>query len=171
MAVTLEQMLHSRDDRQRRQRQYLDRYPGLTLMVLTVVMPGSDKRTDDSLVVARAAMCAIADEFAGSIKECSERDLITGFEGWFLLDIPPTRAKQRASLLEDTHPLGRLFDIDVFDPESRAPLSRTEIGLEQRRCLICSRPARECMRSQAHPYPEILSHIHQTVEAYRHRYD
>lgn len=171
MAVTLEQMLHSRDDRQRRQRQYLEQYPELTLMVLTVVMPGSDKRTDDSLVVARAAMCAIANEFAGSMKGCSERDLITGFEGWFLLDMDAWQAKRHACLLEDTHPLGRLFDIDVFDPVSHAPLSRTEMGLEQRRCLICSRPARECMRSQAHPYPEILSCIHKTVEAYRHRHD
>ncbi len=136
-------------------------------MVLTVVMPGSNKRTDDALTVAQAAMCAIAKEFAGYIKETAERDLITGFEGWFLLDMEPSEVKRRACMIEDTHTLGRLFDIDVFDRMSHVPLSRTDMGLEQRRCLICSHPARECMRAQAHSYSEILAHIHQTVEDFR----
>lgn len=167
MAVTLEQMLHSRDDRQALQRQYLDQHPGLTLMVLTVVMPGSDKRTDDSLTVAGAAVEAVHKEFGPQIRMFTERDLITGFEGWFMLETDARQAKRRACMLEDTHPLGRLFDLDVFDAASRAPLSRTELGLEQRRCLICERPARECMRSQAHSYAKILARIHQTVESYR----
>ncbi len=169
MSVTLEQMLESRDNRQRLQRQYLESNPGLTLMVLTVVMPGSDKRTEDSLTVAHAAVHAIREGFAQHIIKAEERDLATGFEGWFVLDQPPLEAKRLACKLEDSHPLGRLFDIDVFDVASHAPLSRTELGLDPRSCLICSRPARECMRSQAHSYAQILDTIHSKVEAFRHR--
>lgn len=169
MAVTLEQMLESRDNRQRLQRQYLENNPGLTLMVLTVVMPGGDKRTEDSLTIARAAVRAVRELFGEHIVKAEERDLATGFEGWFILDHPPLEAKRLACRLEDSHPLGRLFDIDVFDVTSHAPLSRTGLGLEQRHCLICSRPARECMRSQAHSYTQILDHIHKKVEAFRQR--
>lgn len=169
MAVTLDQLLASRDERQRLQHQAIARNPGLTLMVLTVVMPGPEKRTHASLTVGRAATEAIRSRFADMLHSETIRDLDTGFEGWFILRCGWREAKAAGCAIEETHPLGRLFDIDVFDPSTCAPVSRQAIGLEPRRCLICDAPARECMRARLHTPQEIQDKIRLMVTDYESR--
>ena len=44
MTITLEQLLLSRDNRQEHQRFLLKNNPDKTLICLTVIMPGNDKR-------------------------------------------------------------------------------------------------------------------------------
>ena len=46
-------------------------------------------------------------------------------------------------------PYGRLFDIDVFDAQG-CQMSRSLLGLTERKCVVCSQPAVTCMRLQAH---------------------
>ena len=67
--------------------------------------------------------------------------------------------------LEDTHPLGRLFDADIILPEGR-PLSRTELGAPPRRCLLCDREARFCMRNGSHTREELHAKIAQMIADY-----
>ena len=54
MQITLEQLLGSRDARHARQMSLLEQHPDKTLVCLTVVMPGSVKRNEQSLTVAHA---------------------------------------------------------------------------------------------------------------------
>lgn len=166
MAITLEQLLRSRDERQRLQNQFMRQNTGLTLMVLTVVMPGSEKRNALSLAVAEAATEAIRHTFATEIHSEKTRDLETGFEGWYMLEADASAAKRLACRIEDTHPLGRLFDIDVFDEKSGAPISRVSLGLPERKCLMCDEPARVCMRAGTHPREEVYNRINQMVGDY-----
>ena len=57
---------------------------------------------------------------------------------------------KRAMLaVEATHPLGRLFDLDVLTGDA-APLGRAAFGLGPRRCFVCERPAAECRRAGSH---------------------
>ena len=42
------------------------------------------------------------------------RDLETGYEGFFLVAMSPVEAKRLACQIEDSHPLGRLMDLDVI---------------------------------------------------------
>ncbi len=53
--------------------------------------------------------------------------------------------------IEDEHPLGRLYDIDVISKDE-VPVSRSMLGYPARRCLICDHMAHECARSQCHDY-------------------
>ncbi len=167
-AITLPQLLASREDRWHRQMELVRDNPGLTLVCLTVVMPGSVKRTAASAVVARAAMDALRDEFGTSIRQCMERDLVTGFEAFVLVDRRPDETKRLTCLIEDSHPLGRLFDMDVIDA-SATPLSRTALGFSPRRCLLCGAEARYCMRNGTHTLSEIQAHINEMIDGYVHR--
>lgn len=133
-------------------------------IVLTVVMPGRVKRNAWSLTVARAAVETIVG--ATGEKPVMERDLRTGFEGYWLVEGDAMEIKRRMCGIESSHILGRLFDIDVLRPDA-TPISRQEVGLTPRRCLICGREARHCMRSRAHSQEEIMKKIAEIIEEYK----
>lgn len=155
MQITLEQLLESRDRRAARQAELIALHPGYTLLCLTVMLPGSVKRSDVSLKIAAAAVSAVRSAFGPMFEEL--RDLETGYEGYFIINMPSVEAKRLAVSLEERHPLGRLFDLDVITADG--PLSREELGLPVRQCLICGNPARECMRTRAHSSEELLERI------------
>lgn len=160
--ITLQELLDSRDRRARRQGELLSQFPGRALLCLTVQLPGPEKRNALSLEIARAGVEAIEKRFNPVFKETN--DLETGFEGFFIVDGQPLEVKRAAAELEDTHPLGRLMDLDVIGPEG--PLGRADIGLPQRRCLLCEKPARYCMRAGSHTHEELMAKIKQLVSSY-----
>lgn len=157
--ITLQQLLESRDRRAAHQEALLREHPGKTLVCLTVIPPGSEKRTHWSVRVARAGILAVRGGLAPCYEEC--RDLETGYEAYFLVDGDPLNVKRTCCGIEDTYPWGRLMDIDVLVPApgGAMPLSRSEVGLDARRCLVCDRPARECMRSRTHSLGQLQDKI------------
>ena len=165
MPVSLPQLLAARDARSALERDLIARHADCTLVVLTVVVPGAEKRTEASLLVARAACAALDKLLAAHCRHRLERDLATGFEAYWLVDLPQEEAKRRTVELEDTPPLGRLFDADIILPEGR-PLSRTELGAPPRRCLLCDREARFCMRNGSHTREELHAKIAQMIADY-----
>ena len=200
MSVTLEQLLQSRDKRAQHQRDLLGENPGKSLLCLTVQLPGSVKRNEISLAIAKAGVEAIREAFKPEYEEFL--DLETGYEGYFLVTLDPLEAKRQTCRLEDTHPLGRLMDIDVLrharldraSPGFMASekgmeicsasaknyadataehtsipteaISREDIGLEPRRCLLCGNEVRYCMRAHTHTQEELLAKIEEMVNSY-----
>ena len=94
-----------------------------------------------------------------------ERDLNTGYEAYLITLLPLLEAKRVAVEIEDTHPLGRLFDIDVIDAQG-IPVSRDRVGGQPRRCLVCDHEARYCMRMRWHTQEEIWARIKQMTDDY-----
>lgn len=154
-AISLTELLAARDNRAARQRELLAAWPDRALLCLTVVLPGAVKRDARSVRVGEAGVAAVRETLHPLFEEI--RDLGTGFEAFFVADLDRLTAKRLTCRIEDTHPWGRLMDIDVLeaDGESVRPISRTAVGLPERRCLLCDRPARECMRARTHT-PEAL---------------
>lgn len=69
----------------------------------------------------------------------------------------PSSIKKRMMSIEEHHPLGRLFDIDILLP-SGEKLSRPRY----RRCFLCHEQAQVCARSRAHTLAELqtaISHL------------
>ncbi|MCI6159959.1 MAG: citrate lyase holo-[acyl-carrier protein] synthase [Prevotellaceae bacterium] len=163
--ITLDELLQSREQRWAMQQELIHSHPGLSLICLTVIMPGNVKRNSRSLTVARAAVEAMQQHFAGNTVHLSTRDLETGFEAYLLTSLSPAHAKRVACHIEDTHPLGRLFDADVIDRDGR-PISRSSIGEAPRKCLLCNREARYCMRNHSHTQEELHRKIAEMIEAY-----
>ena len=162
--ISLEQLLASRDARAAFQRDLLEAHPGLTLVCLTVQLPGSVKRNAASLLIGGAGLAALLDRFQGAVSYAQVKDLETGYEAYLLVSQSPADAKHITCALEEEHPLGRLMDIDVIGPEG--PVSREDLGLETRKCLLCSREARFCMRAKSHSTDELLARINQMVKNY-----
>jgi len=60
--------------------------------------------------------------------------------------------------IEDSHPLGRLMDIDVLSAPGQH-VSRTTLGQQPRKCLVCGGMAAACTRSRAHPVEQLIAAI------------
>lgn len=76
--------------------------------------------------------------------------LPTGPEGFFVVDMNPTKLKSICLKVENQDSLGRLFDIDVISPDGQK-LERKE----ERHCLLCDRPAKECSSRRIHTVAEL----------------
>lgn len=165
MEITLDQLLASREERASFQKELLKSYPGTTLVCLTVIMPGKVKRNLQSLIVAQAALTALVCAFGDSMLKLEVRDRQTGYEAYLETTLSHGEAKRKTCSIEDTHPLGRLFDLDVIDADG-VPISRETIGLNPRKCLICDNEARYCMRNRTHTLSELSARIDEMIEAY-----
>ena len=163
--ITLNELLQSREQRWAKQLELINAYPYTTLVCLTVIMPGNVKRNSLSLTVAHAAVEAIQQHFMGNTIDLQKRDLETGYEAYLLTTLPKEKAKHIACQIEDSHPLGRLFDVDVINEEGH-PIPRLAIGEAPRKCLICDNEARYCMRNHTHTQEELQHTIAQMIEAY-----
>ena len=170
--ITLHELLASRDARHAMQQTLLAEHSGKTLVCLTVVMPGSVKRNHQSLTAAHAAVEAMRKAFHlnttnedDTFGALIERDLETGYEAYLITPIPLLEAKRIAVKIEDTHPLGRLFDIDIINADG-VPVSRDAIGEQPRRCLVCEHEARYCMRMRWHTQEEIWARINDMIDLY-----
>ena len=146
--VTLQQILDNREARVDFQRILLRGY-GCALVCFTVNMPGNIKRCAPSLAVYRAGVDTLRQRLAGHVLYYKKLDYPTGYEAYFAVDLPAEDLKSMLVQLEETHPMGRMMDLDVLRPDGTA-VSRGELGLPRRKCLVCGEDAKVCARSQAH---------------------
>ena len=83
-----------------------------------------------------------------------ETDRPTGCEALWVVDGPGRILKELCTGIEDRDSLGRLFDLDVLDPET-GRWGREELGLPARGCLVCGRAGKGCSSRRLHPVEEI----------------
>lgn len=96
-------------------------------------------------------------------KEC--RIEKTGCEAFLSVEYEGMKTKRIMIAIEDGHFLGRLFDIDVID-KNNTPVSRSQLGLPFRQCLVCERSAHECIRSQRHELVSLQRETERLMEEY-----
>lgn len=165
--VSLEQVLASREQRARRQQAWLFQSDH-TVVSVTLVWPGEVKDT----ALARRVM-AVANQALGVLfhthqwKVCRHQVLhpVTGPEALWSVAAPAWMIKHVTAHLEDNHPLGRLWDIDVFCPK-KGQLKRNAIQQPMRRCFICHEPAHVCSRSRRHSQAELTRVIEELTDDY-----
>ena len=156
----LNEILESREERATKQRWLLSKYP-YTLVSFTINTPGAIKSSILYSKIHKEGM----DTLLGVLKNLNTNvahietiDKSTGQEGFISLDLNPFRTKEITVELEDTHHLGRIFDFDVFDV-SHNQITRADLQLEPRKCLLCDENAIKCMRQKNHTYEELSSKV------------
>jgi len=171
-SVGLERMLSARDERAARQAVALARF-SRPLVSMTVVTPGPVKDGSRPRRLLAVAMDAVEGLSARAEWRVLARDaywLETGPEALYAVDADARLLKSATVGLEDRHTLGRLWDLDVIEPELGG-LSRQALGWPPRRCLICEQPAHACARSRRHPLDELSKATKEIVDAYDRRFD
>ncbi len=165
--VSLDQVLASREQRASLQQAWLSQFEQ-TVISVTLVWPGDVKDTALSRQVMDVANESLAQLFHmhhWSVEQHQTRCPITGPEAFWSLSAPAWMVKHVTTHLEDTHPLGRLWDIDVFCPMTGL-LQRKAIKQPMRRCFICDEPAHVCSRMRRHSQPELMHVIEELTRDY-----
>ena len=164
--VTLQEVLDLREERAAVQRRLLAR--GTSLISFTLNIPGPVKRfpSADRAFGEAAELIRLRLRSAGLTPLGEEEtDRPAGREAFFLLDAPAEQVKALTLQVEETHPLGRYFDMDVLDREGRH-LSREDFGRPPRRCFLCGGDARACGRSRTHSAAELNRHVREAMDRY-----
>lgn len=154
--ATLNEILSAREERVAFQKRLLAQFGG-GLICLTLNIPGPRKLTHKSGRVFRMAVdMVLAQLGAMGLKKvnCQLVNRITGSEGYFMVDLPAQTLKAAMIAIEDSMPVARLFDLDVLDRAGKK-ISREDMGLPGRKCLLCDAPAPVCARSRAHSLEEL----------------
>lgn len=165
--VTLEEMLQARENRAGRQKQLIGRY-AVPLISMTINIPGPQKSTPTSKYVFHEGYRILTSQLAVNQMTALHSEtynLPTGAEAYVAVHADARTLKKLVIAIEDGHPLGRLLDLDVIGPNGRA-ISRDELGLDKRKCLMCEQAAHACGRSRAHSLPELWGAIEALVDSY-----
>lgn len=127
-------------------------------LFVSLNLPGPDKSPPGATALFRRGCAQIADTFHGSVLLAADRDALGHF-ALRVLDADPLAVKRLCIVIEESHPAGRLLDLDVYAAET-VQIGRANLGLPARRCLLCDQPAVDCMRTQRHPYAEVIAKAH-----------
>ncbi|WP_314259768.1 citrate lyase holo-[acyl-carrier protein] synthase [Cardiobacterium hominis] len=154
-AVALDAVLAARDARVVRQQAMLAQ--GGVLLSLTLVAPGAVKRSPLLDAIFAAALDVLRPH-VGDARARQEAVDDSGHHALYLLDGDAHDWKKRVIALENRSPLARLWDIDIIGGDG-TPVSRRELGLPSRRCLLCDDDAKTCARERRHSINELQADI------------
>ena len=121
---------------------------------ISLNIPGFPKRlAHDDEALRRARQILLSDTAWTPTAEISLRNAagnatLLAFANENTEDI--RQAKGVAIGIEDRTPWGRVLDIDVITPAGG--VSREDLELAPRKCILCAEPAKLCARSRSHPY-------------------
>lgn len=158
--VTITDMMNCRERRANLQTELIQQYQAPVLS-FCMNIPGPVK-TDGTIAKAfdigkEQIYNALLAENISINKQIEIREK-TGDELILSVDSDSCSLKRLMSVIEETHPLGRIFDIDIID-ESGSKLSRSTY----RTCLLCGKQAQECARSRTHSVEELFEKIHEMI--------
>ena len=151
MEVTLPQMLAARERRAAIQQELL-RAHGLPLVSFTMNIAGPVK---DTPLIRRGFLAGcrqLEAAFCQNRVEIAEQRTgmeVTGCEAFYVVRTAAETAKALCVIIEDTSPLGRLFDMDVLDGTG-AQIRRDRVGGDARNCIVCGAPGRGCASRRIH---------------------
>lgn len=150
MEVTLQDILKAREARVWKQQSLLTEYRA-PLLCFTMNIAGPVKTSPLIERGFRAGLEVLDSQLPQeNILFREIRVLSTGCEANYAISLPAPELKLLCAGIEDTHPLGRLFDMDVIDTIG-TKLERKK----QRGCIVCGAPGRGCAASRAHSVEQL----------------
>ncbi len=155
-------------ERDRRQQEIEDAFAAGAPWVatLSLALAGPDKCPPGALDLFHWGRKDLLGQLPGA---CIERESVDHLGPWLVARGAgdAQRAKLIGIALENLHAAARLLDIDIYLSPGR-PLSRRQLELNERPCLLCPRPARECIRLDRHDLRELIGASHALLNLFRH---
>ena len=156
-SITGYDILNAREARAARQGDWLRDREDCCLVSMTLNIAGAIKRTpliEDGFHAALVLVDDTLQNLGLPVLRREEWLLNTGCEAFRLVQGSAAEVKRAMIGVEQSCSFGRLLDIDVLGADG-IPLSRTELGLSGRRCLVCGEAAQVCGRSRRHSYEQL----------------
>lgn len=164
LPARLQAQLTAKDQRAARQQEWLQRYQQ-PIISLTLVTPGPSKnhaRYQNVMGVALRTADHWLRKNRWSVIDRAVRFPATGPEALWCVAHPAVEIKAQLATLEQSHPLGRLWDFDVICPQA-GPVGRQSLNQHARRCLVCDQPALVCIHSRRHSATELLNAVEKII--------
>lgn len=154
-------ILLAREERRENISKYLKEYP--VVISLKANVPGENK----NLPECKRVMFVMHKELMKRLPFHRSQSFHSQDGDYILYMLSHEDGKQIKELaidLEETHPLGRYIDIDVYTQNQA--ISRKDLGFESRACVLCDNKAFFCMQSNAHSLDEVINHLRQSIETF-----
>lgn len=166
--ASLQNVLDFREKRARVQAELRALY-GATVISITINMPGSAKYSKDTVNLAYSATDLVRKRMLqagfGLLEEriyhdCAGPAVCMAVEG----DASSVKAVTVA--IEEEERFGRILDLDVFDAAGKQ-ISRSNLKLSGRPCMVCSEAAIVCMRERRHGQDEVTRAVQTLLQKYQ----
>lgn len=163
--ISLEEMLIAREKRVNLQSTLIRDYR-VPLICFTLNIPGPVKVFEGIPEVfsdgcERIEHVLLQNAISFFRAECTREK--TGFEAFYCADSHPEKLKRLMTPLEDGSAVGRLYDIDIICIDG-LKVSREDLGLPPRSCLLCGENAHACSRSRRHTVDELVVRIKEILK-------
>lgn len=155
--VSLSEMLDARENRALEQRKILDEF-NITIISFTLNISGPVKTfplAQKSFIEGKKLVNEKLKRHNLNIAYEKYNIDKTSYEAFFALDYNPFYIKKLMVDIENSCPLGRIFDIDVLKANGDK-LSRQDLNIPERTCLLCNDKAHVCARSKKHTTDELM---------------
>ena len=154
--VTITDMMNCRDRRVSIQNELINKYdkPVLSFCMNIQGPVKTNEQIRKAFDSGKAELLKVLSTHNITILHTEEFHEPSGDELIMALDAPAEDIKTLATEIEESHPLGRLFDMDVIGTDGMK-LSRGAY----RKCIICGCQAQECARSRKHSVEELQAKI------------
>lgn len=154
------------DDREKRyleQEMLVGKYkkPIISFMVN---IPGVEKVNNKIRKFHKMGIEIIEKEIGDKIIYKIYKDKNTGIYYLASVDMDSKDLKYKMIDIEERD-IGRLFDIDVFD-ENFNQITRKNLGISPRKCLICNDFAKVCIVTKKHSYEDLVKKTNEIIEYY-----
>lgn len=153
-ANSILEILNSRDERVKKHRELMDRYH-LPIISYTLNLAGNIKKSPIFDIIFNQGLELIQSEIGDEVFKEIKRET-TGNIAYYVVDCEIKTLKKKMVEIENREPSGRLYDIDVISQDLK-PISRIDIGLVARSCIVCKRPYLECRKNKSHTIEEIIA--------------
>jgi len=156
--------LDAREERSYLQEKLIEKY-GNSLVVVRCNYPGQEKNNLIAHEVVNEFYRILKKNYLQEILNMEKLESLEGLSYLMSLKKEKTLLKKELIKLEESHPLGRLIDLDVID--SSGGISRKDLGYSGRLCLICKNEAHYCVRSRKHSLKEVLEAIEERYNSWK----
>lgn len=167
--IVLLDMLEARERRQEKQLSLVKSHKSLTLVSMTMNIPGSIKVIPEVTQIFDYLFEKLTLLFKDCLFLKELYHFKTGHEGYFLLEKEKEPIKKQLIMLEETTDFGRLFDLDVVNlvDGNITLISRKDFDLTPRKCFICNEDAKACGRNRTHSVEDLQLAISEYIEERR----
>jgi holo-ACP synthase/triphosphoribosyl-dephospho-CoA synthase len=154
--VSLEEVLRAREETAALQADLISRYR-LPLISFTMNIAGEVKRNSLTDFAFDSGLAEVIGSFGKPVAHREARSP-AGSRIIFVYDIDPELLKRGCIGIEENHPAGRLFDLDVIAEDGKK-ISGKDVGApfkrDARKCIVCGGPVYICSRARAHGLDEV----------------